>query len=359
MLLNVTVTSPKSSGYVTAWAGGPAPMPIASNLNYSAGETIANLVSSPVADGEVSLFNGSGGTIDLIADVEGYVEAGATTVPGTIASLAPTRLLDTRSGVGAHAGAVSAGQTIGLPVAGHGGVPATGVSAVVLNITVTGSTDGGWISAWAGGEERPLTSDLNYGTGETRPNLVIVPVGADGSVWLINGSLGSAHLIADVAGYVVGNPPTSWSAPEMVDPPSGSMTSVSCVSASFCAAVDSAGAALTFDGTTWSAPVSIDPIAPEPMNSYTTGHFSSVSCVSTTFCIAVDMNHASSYDGVRGLRSRPSRTQSSCPRSRARPPLSVWPSTWPAMPRHSMARPGVRRQPERPIPLCRPSRAQR
>ena len=48
-------------------------MPTASNLNFVAGQTIPNLVVVPVgADGSIRLFNGSGGAVDLIADVAGY-----------------------------------------------------------------------------------------------------------------------------------------------------------------------------------------------------------------------------------------------------------------------------------------------
>ena len=82
---------------------------------------------------------------------------------------------------------------------------------------------------------------------------------------------------------------TSWSAPDSIDPGNGDLSSVSCPSASFCAAVDYEGNVLTYDGTSWSAPDSIDP----------RGNLSSVSCPSASFCAAVDYEgNVLSYNGT-------------------------------------------------------------
>jgi hypothetical protein len=123
------------------------------------------------------------------------------TTPGAMTALAPSRLLDTRSGVGAAKGAVAGGGTVHLQVAGRGGVPASGVSAVVLNVTVTAPVASGFVSAYADGATRPTVSNLNFIKGQTVPNLVVAPVGSNGKVALFNGSGGSLQLIADVSGY--------------------------------------------------------------------------------------------------------------------------------------------------------------
>ena len=69
----------------------------------------------------------------------------------------------------------------------------------------------------------------------------------------------------------------------------GSLSSVSCVSSSFCVAVDWGGDALIYNGTSWSSSV-ID----------AGGAVSSVSCVSRSFCIAVDQNNSAAllYNGI-------------------------------------------------------------
>ena len=80
------------------------------------------------------------------------------------------------------------------------GVPASGVSAVVLNVTVTQPTAAGHITVYPDGTSRPLAANLNFVAGQTVPNLVVAPVGADGKVDLYNGSAGTVQLIADVSG---------------------------------------------------------------------------------------------------------------------------------------------------------------
>ncbi|MEV7579891.1 hypothetical protein ACIRUY_01170 [Streptomyces erythrochromogenes] len=113
---------------------------------------------------------------------------------------APTRLLDTRNGTGTKAGKVAGRGTTRVQVAGNSGIPA-GATAVVLNVTVTNTTDGGHVAVYPGKGSRPDTSNLNYTAGQSVPNLVIVPVGADGSVELFNGGWSPVDLIADVTGY--------------------------------------------------------------------------------------------------------------------------------------------------------------
>jgi hypothetical protein len=77
------------------------------------------------------------------------------------------------------------------------------VSAVTLNVTVADPTAAGDITVWPSGTPRQQTSNLNFQAGQNIPNLVIVPVGADGEVQLYNGSGGTVHLVADVAGHIL------------------------------------------------------------------------------------------------------------------------------------------------------------
>lgn len=171
---------------------------MASNLTYVAGQTVANLVMVKVgAGGAVNLYS-SGGPINVIADVAGYYgDAGAG-----LATATPARILDTRTGNGAPVAKVMPGIPISLQVTGRGGVPAEGVTAVVLNVTVTEPSSGGWLAAWPAGEALPLVSNLNYVPGHTVPNLVVVKVGAGGKVNLYS-SGGPVQVIADVAGWFV------------------------------------------------------------------------------------------------------------------------------------------------------------
>ena len=122
---------------------------------------------------------------------------------GTFYSLKPSRVLDTRNGTGGHTGPVGPNSSITLQVANHGGVPPTGVSAVVLNVTETAATTGGFVTVSPTGVLRPTASNLNYVAGDTRANAVTVSLGTNGSVDLYNS--GTSALIADVSGYFVGS----------------------------------------------------------------------------------------------------------------------------------------------------------
>ena len=201
VVLNVTVTQPASDGNIVVYPTG-SPVPLASNLNFLPGQTIPNLVSVKVGDGgKVTLKNNSTGTVQLVADVAGYYRGGTATQPGMFTPLTPARILDTRNGNGAPMGPVAAGGTVALQVTGRGGVPSGNVSAVVLNVTVTQPSWDGTVVAYPTGVPAPLASNLNFVAGQTIPNLVTVKVGTGGTVTLKNNSIGTVHLVADVAGY--------------------------------------------------------------------------------------------------------------------------------------------------------------
>ena len=84
---------------------------------------------------------------------------------------------------------------------GRGGVPASNVAAVVMNLTATGPSASGFLTAYPSGSARPTASNLNFSAGQTLPNLVTVKVGDGGRVSITNSSPGTVHLIADVEGY--------------------------------------------------------------------------------------------------------------------------------------------------------------
>ncbi len=119
----------------------------------------------------------------------------------------PARILDTRVGIGGISGPLTGGAPVRFPVLGVGGVPATGVQSVVLNMTVAEPTQGGFVTIYPTGEARPTASNLNFAAGETVPNLVQARVGVDGTVEAFLNA-GSSHLIADVVGWFASNAET-------------------------------------------------------------------------------------------------------------------------------------------------------
>ena len=188
VVLNFTVTNPVGTGYVTVYPCG-SPRPVASNLNFVAGQSVPNLVIAKLGtSGRVCVY--SYAATDLLADVSGYFPVGSGYAP--IAN--PTRILDTRSPVTR----LAAGAVLELPVGGVGGVPADAVAAV-LNFTVTNPAGTGYVTVYPCGSPRPEASNLNYVAGQSVPNLVIAKLGTAGRVCAY--SYAATDLIADVNGF--------------------------------------------------------------------------------------------------------------------------------------------------------------
>ena len=100
VVLNVTVTAPSTVSCLTVYPAGGSTPPV-SNLNYSAGETMANLTMVPVGtNGQVSIYNAVG-TVQVIVDLEGYFEAAsASSSAGGYVALTPGRITDSRPASG-------------------------------------------------------------------------------------------------------------------------------------------------------------------------------------------------------------------------------------------------------------------
>jgi hypothetical protein len=201
--LNVTATRTSASkygGYVTAYPCGNKPN--ASNLNFVSNQSVPNAVIVPVSTtGTVCFY--VYGQVDLIADINGWFAGGPGFNP-----LSPTRIFDTRSGIGgvpiAKVGKVDgSGNALKVQVAGTNGVPPLGASAVLLNVTVDGTSApgyGGYVTAYPCGSTPPNASNLNFVSGQTIANMVVAPLSANGEVCFY--VHGEAHVLADITGWL-------------------------------------------------------------------------------------------------------------------------------------------------------------
>lgn len=193
--LNVTVTNPTAGSFLTVWPSGQ-PRPLASSVNMVPGQTVPNMVLTAVgANGMVSIFNNAG-SADVVIDVLGCFDGDAS---GRYVALSPLRVLDTREGLGAPLARV--GQSpLEVTLLGRGGVPSSGVSGVMLNVTAVAPSLSTYITVYPGGSTRPLASNLNVSAGQVIPNMVLARVGPDGTVVMYNNG-GDVDLVADVVGY--------------------------------------------------------------------------------------------------------------------------------------------------------------
>ena len=195
--MNFTVVNPSAAGFVTVFPCGEA-VPDTSNLNYAAGDVVANGVIAPLGEGgRVCVF--SKVPTDLVVDVSGYFDA--ENFLGTV----PTRLVDTRFGTGGVTRLGDDGQIVvpirGVQVERNGQletVPA-GALAAALNVTTVNPAAAGFLTVFPCGVDRPDTSNVNHLAGQVVANNVIAPIGVDGTVCVY--SKVATDVIVDFSGW--------------------------------------------------------------------------------------------------------------------------------------------------------------
>lgn len=208
--MNLTAVNGSAGGFLTAYPAGE-PLPNASNVNYPAHQDIANMTIVPVGtNNDITIHNSSTGTVELVADADGYFTTTRGFAAGTYTAsefepsaylpmATPYRWLDTRTGYGPLVGGTSTTY------------PFTDdpfVDGVVMNATVAEPTASGFLTVFPGDATSgvPNASNINFLSGHDTPNMVIVSPGtfADpGGKHYIGAYLsgkGKANLVADVFG---------------------------------------------------------------------------------------------------------------------------------------------------------------
>jgi hypothetical protein len=197
--INITAVQPTHDTFLTAYPTGQT-FPASSTLNPRGGIVTANSTVVGVGgNGSISIYNNSG-SLDVLVDVMGFFEAGDPSSANGFHPLSPARLLDTRDGNGAAKVRVRERSPISLQVTNRGGVPSSGVDAVVVNLLAVGPSGEGWVVGWPTGKSMPVVSNLQYQPGRTVPTLAVVKVGANGRIDLM-ASRGDLDLVVDVVGY--------------------------------------------------------------------------------------------------------------------------------------------------------------
>ena len=200
--LNVTVVTPAAAGFLTVYPCD-VPRPNASNVNFVAGQVIANgVIASASASGEVCVYSST--DADVVVDLAGWF-------PGTaFTGATPVRLVDTREGLGATLAKLTPAAELSVPVRGIGltingasqSVPAT-ATAVALNVTTVNPEQAGFVTVWPCSATRPNASNLNFVAGQVVANNVIASIGDAGDVCVYTNV--PSDIIVDVAGYFSGD----------------------------------------------------------------------------------------------------------------------------------------------------------
>ena len=201
VLINVAAAGAADNGFVTTYPCDAAVRPTTANLNYSAANaSSAGTISRVSETGTICLYVSE--ATDLVVDVNGYVPAG-----GSVESLVPARLLDTRpttgavtiDGQGQGIGRVRGGSTTTVEVAGRGGV-ADDADAVLVNVAAIRPGGQSYFTVFPCDEPRPLAANLNAAVNHVVNNLVLAKVSEVGTICVFSSA--STDITVDVSAFI-------------------------------------------------------------------------------------------------------------------------------------------------------------
>lgn len=204
IVANLTAVDTTATSYLTVYPAGNSP-PLASNLNWMAGETIPNLVTVQLGtSGEIDIYNHAG-SVDVIVDVEGYY-AQSTTSAGLFNPISPLRVCDTRATAPQNqctGKTLSPNSVLNVKITPQGSLPASGIEAIAANVTAVGPTApaGGYLTVYPEGTTQPLASNLNFSYDETIANRVVVPINQSTGEISIYNYTGYTNVIIDINGW--------------------------------------------------------------------------------------------------------------------------------------------------------------
>lgn len=203
IVADITAVDPSASGYLSVYPASSI-RPVVSNLNFNAHTTVAGLIEVPLSSsGEIAIYNGSGGSTNVVVDVEGYIG----TTGDLYNPIDPLRICDTRPGNPSNlqgqesqcnSKTLSPNTPLSVQVAGIADIPLSAVAAVV-NITVADSSGGGYVTVYPASSTPPVSSNVNFTKGELISNRAVVGLSPSGKIDIISNT--STDVIVDIAGY--------------------------------------------------------------------------------------------------------------------------------------------------------------
>jgi hypothetical protein len=195
VLVNVGALDPAAAGHLRVYTAGD-PLPDSSTHNFAAGDSRMNLVIvRPSASGEITVYNASSGPVTITVDTVGYFQNGGL----GFKPVSPIRAIDTRELTFGDGNPVVPGGFREVQIRGFAGIPES-AKTVIINVAAVNPLGSGSIDVGPSGSN-PVLPSFTHPAGENVANLVVVPIGADGKVRIVNNSAATSHVIADITGY--------------------------------------------------------------------------------------------------------------------------------------------------------------
>jgi hypothetical protein len=176
VVVNLTAAGGTDASFLSAYGTGTS-QPTVSNLDFVAGQTVANRATVPMGtNGDIEVYNHTG-TVNVDVDVNGYY-TGAGGTGSAFVPITPQRLVDTRTSTG------------GTSIA-----PATNVTAIPGNAP-------GYLTVYPTADTTvPVASDVDWAANEVVPNFTIADTAGTGNVNMFNNQGATLDLAIDAFGY--------------------------------------------------------------------------------------------------------------------------------------------------------------
>jgi Protein of unknown function (DUF1566) len=222
IVVNFTVVSPTTGGYITVFPGDATTVPLAATLNFNAGDVKGNnavlKLNQTGAGSDFGIYTTS--TTHIVADVVGYYAKPVAVPLVSLSSdlvftpVTPCRILDTRNVINYILAAGSTRSFNGWSQNSYGfvtqggsntgcGIPTgTNTAAIVVNFTSVSPQTGGYITAYPSDAPKPLAATLNFNAGDVKGSIAVLKLDQTGtynhfSIYTTS----TMHLVGDVVGY--------------------------------------------------------------------------------------------------------------------------------------------------------------
>ncbi|WP_344899426.1 hypothetical protein [Actinomadura meridiana] len=170
-------------------------LPTDTNLDYGLNLLVQNQVIGRLgADGKFKITNNGAKAVTVSLDAAGYFATPTAAVRGsTVEPITPSRLVNDAR--------VPAGGTYTVAPLGQGGVPASGVSGVYLNITNVHFDGSGVLRVYPSGTTPSETHAVTFQAAMAYSGAIPAKLGADGKVTILNAGSSEIRLWVDQFAY--------------------------------------------------------------------------------------------------------------------------------------------------------------
>jgi hypothetical protein len=211
--INMTVLGPALAGSIsvfpgdTAWNG-------AASISFAAKQAKQNMITAKLGgNGTLAVRNNIGSAIQVIGDVVGYYTGGTANTPGSFQSIPMQRAFDTRP-----SSPLAPASVTRMQIAGRGVVPASGVAAVLANLTVISPARAGSVSTWASNAAWDGSASESFAALRSEQDVLAISLGPDGAAMIRNNTGVAVQVVLDLIGYYLAGTPNGYGAYQPITP---------------------------------------------------------------------------------------------------------------------------------------------